>query len=116
MNSFLTRFLDLHKRYYSNTNYLFPADTENGVISNRAVYYYYRRICKKLGIEICKDKIKGTHSFRRNAITDVVNASGGNMIMASGLFGNSPAVAKKNYYTGIDMNAAADVLNQRKLS
>ncbi len=46
---------------------------------------------------------KGTHSFRRNAITDVVNASGGNIILASKLFGNSPEVAKKNYFTGIDM-------------
>lgn len=59
---------------------------------------------------------KGTHSFRRNAITDVVNASGGNIILASKLFGNSPEVAKKNYFTGIDMQDALECLNKRKFS
>lgn len=73
-------------------------------------------MCERLDIEIDKDFIKGTHSFRRNAVTDVVNSTGGNVIMASQLFGNSPDVAKKNYYTGTDMKNAVDVLNQRKLS
>ena len=59
---------------------------------------------------------KGTHSFRRNAITDVVNASGGNIILASKLFGNSPEVEKKNYFTGIDMQDALECLNKRKFS
>ena len=59
---------------------------------------------------------KGTHSFRCNAITDVVNASGGNIILASKLFGNSPEVAKKNYFTGIDMQDALECLNKRKFS
>ncbi len=35
--------------------------------------------------EIQKDLIKGTHSFRRNAITKVVNNTGGNVILASQL-------------------------------
>lgn len=60
--------------------------------------------------------MKGTHSFRRNAITDVVNASGGNIILASNLFGNSPEVAKKNYYTGVNVDEALEVLNKRKFS
>ena len=63
----------VHEKYYSDNQYLFPAEV-----------------------------IKGTHSFRRNAITDVVNAAGGNIIMASQLFGNSPEVAKRNYYAGAD--------------
>lgn len=116
LNEFLERFMAMHEKYYPNTKYLFPADNENGVISNNTVYNYYRRVCDKLNITICRDEIKGTHSFRRNAITDVVNASGGNVILASGLFGNSPKVAEKNYYTGIDMNVATNVLNQRRLS
>lgn len=73
-------------------------------------------MCRKLGIEITREVIKGTHSFRRNAITDVVNASGGNIVLASSLFGNSPEVAQKNYYTGIDMSEAATILNKRKFS
>ena len=71
---------------------------------------------KKLGIEVSAECIKGTHSFRRNAITDVVNATNGNIIMASQLFGNSPEVAKKNYYTEINFSEATNALNKRHLS
>ena len=67
-------------------------------------------------IKISRAEIKGTHSFRRNAITDVVNSTGGNVVLASKLFGNSPEVACKNYYTGIDLNEALEALNNRKLS
>ena len=60
--------------------------------------------------------ITGPHSFRRNAITDVVNATNGNMTLASQLFGNSPMVVNNNYYTGVDMESALTALNNRKLS
>ena len=53
---------------------------------------------------------------KRNAITDVVNETGGNAILASQLFGNSPAVACKNYYTGVDTGTALTALNTRKFS
>ncbi len=36
----------------------------------------------------------GPHSFRRNAITDTVNATNGNFELASLLYGNSAKVAK----------------------
>lgn len=116
LNEFLARFQEVHDRFYPDTDYLFPANTPTGVISNKAVYDYYLRILKKLNIKVCKDEIKGTHSFRRNAITDVVNASGGNIVMASKMFGNSPAVANNNYYTGLDFDQAAAVLDTRKFS
>ena len=86
------------------------------MITNNVVYRFYRRICDKLGIRISREETKGTHSFRRNAITDVVNASGGNLILAAALFGNSPEVAKRNYYTGINKEEALRVLNERKFS
>lgn len=116
LDDFLTRLKNAHAKYYSGNQYLFPADNENGIITNNTVYNFYRRMCKNLGIEISRELIKGTHSFRRNAITDVVNATGGNIIMASQLFGNSPEVAKRNYYTGADLKDAMQVLNQRKFS
>jgi integrase len=116
VNEFLTRLYDVLEKYYPNSEFLFPANTENGAITNNMVYQYYARTCKKLGIKICRDEIKGTHSFRRNAITDVVNASGGNLILAAELFGNSPNVAKKNYYTGINKEEALEVLNKRQFS
>ena len=54
--------------------------------------------------------IKGTHSFRRNAITKVVNNTGGNVILASQLFGNSPDVALKHYFTKADEEKARKAL------
>lgn len=80
------------------------------------VYHFYSRLCGRLGIKLSRETVKGTHSFRRNAITDVVNASGGNLMLASQLFGNSPQVVRKNYYTGMDMTDAVEALNQRKFS
>ena len=116
LNEFLERLYVVLDSFYPDSEYLFPADTENGAITNFMVYQFYSRICKKLGIRISRDEIKGTHSFRRNAITDVVNASGGNLILAAELFGNSPEIAKKNYYTGINKEEALEVLNKRKFS
>ena len=54
----------------------------------------------------------GTHSFRRNAITNVANLTGGNLTLASKLFGNSPQVANKNYYTGIDIDKVLEILEK----
>jgi integrase len=116
LSEFLERLREVHKDYYPDSKYLFPTNNPNGVITNNAVYNFYYRTCKKLGIEINREFRKGTHSFRRNAITDVINSSGGNIVLASKLFGNSPEVAKKNYFTGIDMNDALECLNKRKFS
>ena len=115
LKAFLKRLKEMQDSYYPNSKYLFPADTETGVITNRAVYYVYQGICDNLGIEISQDTVKGPHSFRRNAITDVVNETNGNIIMASELFGNSPEVAKQNYFTGTDLSVAVKVLNKRCL-
>ena len=111
LKRYFRRLKEMQDNYYPNSKYLFPADTDNGVITNRAVYYVYQSICEKLGIEISQDRVKDPHSFRRNVITDVVNETNGNIIMASELFGNSPEVAKQNYFTGINMSVATDVLN-----
>ncbi len=102
----MNRLKKVHDVYYSNS--------ENGVITNNTVYDFYRRMFKKLGIKQEKGIIKGTHSFRRNAITDVVNSTNGNLILAAELFGNSPEVIRKNYFTGIDTKQAIDALEQRK--
>ncbi len=101
---FLIRFKQIHYDFYRDSEYLFPADNSVGVISNNVVYKFYSRMCKNLGISISRELIKGTHSFRRNAITDVVHASGGNLVLASQLFGNSPEVAKNSYYTGTNLD------------
>lgn len=115
LREFLERLKVMHDKYYPDSNFLFPADTPNGCITNNAVYLVYQGICQSLGIEIVKDEIKGPHSFRRNAITDVINSTNGNAVLASSLFGNSPDVARKNYYTGVNLAAAKEILDQRKI-
>ena len=49
------------------------------------------------------------HSFRRNAITYVTNATNGNIIMAASLFGNTPDVSSKNYYLGADLEPSKSI-------
>lgn len=110
---FLNRLKDMHDRFYPDSEFLFPANTENGVITNNVVYGFYNRMCKNLNIVRVPGVIKGTHSFRRNNITDVVNATNGNVIMASTLFGNTPGVAEKNYYTGTNLAEAKEALKSR---
>ena len=115
LRKLLKELREVHDQYYPGSEFLFPADTANGVISNNTVYGLYRRICKKLGIAISRDFIKGTHSFRRNAITDVVNATNGNIVLASEMFGNSPAVINKHYLTSVELEAGRKALDKRKL-
>ena len=117
VKDFMKRLEAMLDEYYPDSEYLFPdRNTELGVINNNTVYRLYSRICRKLGIRISREETKGTHSFRRNAITDVVNSTGGNVILASKLFGNSPAVACNRYYTGIDYDEAYEAVSKRKLS
>ena len=111
LRKFLATLKNIHKDNEIQSEYLFPADSETGVITNNTVYNFYRRMCRKLSIPISREVTRGTHGFRRNAITDVVERSGGNIIMAAQLFGNSPEVAKKNYYTGLNMANALAVLD-----
>lgn len=110
LQAFLDRLRAVHEKYGIKSPYLFPADSETGVITNNTVYEFYRRMCRALEIPISRDTVKGTHSFRRNAITKAVNSSGGNVLLASQLFGNSPEVAEANYYTGLDMAEAKEIL------
>ena len=109
----LARLKRIDETYYHNSIYLFPNST--GVISNQVVYPFYVRMCKNLGINITKDMIKGPHSFRRNGITKFSNSPGGNIMMASVLYGNSPKCASSHYYSGINMDTARSILegNQR---
>lgn len=109
----LDKIREAHDRYYQESPYLFPNKSGDGVIHNSSLYNFYWNMCKRLGIEICHESRKGTHSFRRNAITKVVNETGGDIVMASQLFGNTPKVAMSNYYAGLDMDKAKSVLEKK---
>ena len=107
LQDFFKRLKESNDVYYPGCKFCFPnINSSTGVISNNVVYPFYTRMCKQLGIEISKDFIKGPHSFRRNGITKVSNAPGGNIMIASILYGNSPQSASSHYYTGIDMETA----------
>ena len=42
IENFLMRLKSMHEKFYPNSMYLVPANTQKGVIKNRAVYYLYR--------------------------------------------------------------------------
>ena len=72
MEDLLKRLKAVHVKNQLNSLYLFPADTPTGVISNCVVYKFYEKITTRLGIK--KDGVvTGPHSFRRNAITNIVS-------------------------------------------
>lgn len=100
----------VHRECGWETPYLFPAENENGCISINSVYNYYRRICHRTGIPIQADIIRGPHAFRRNAAERLSNA-GGNAEMVAKLLGNTPTVLKNNYYDGLNIVAAQELLN-----
>ncbi len=100
----------VHTEYGLNSPFLFPADNENGCISINSVYNYYRRICRRTGIPIQADIIRGPHAFRRNAAERLSNA-GGNAEIVAKLLGNTPTVLKNNYYDGLNIVAAQELLN-----
>lgn len=112
--SFLEKLKKVHDEYYPDSPYLFPADSENGCITNDTVYQFFRRMCQRQDIPITRECVRGTHALRRNAITDVVNNSGGNVVMAAQMFGNSPETIRKHYYTQDSLENQRNVLNKRR--
>ena len=111
LRDLILRIRDVHDRYGIKSEFLFPADTETGCISNYTVYEFYRRMCKKLGIKLCRDKMKGPHSYRRNVGSRIVNSSGGNIELATQILGNSPDVFREHYYTGAEREQMASALS-----
>nr|MCR5177970.1 tyrosine-type recombinase/integrase [Lachnospiraceae bacterium] len=117
IRDFLEKYREVCNDYFPGSKFLFPSDdTESGVINNRVVYRFYSRMCDKLGIKISREAMKGPHSFRRNGITRVANNSGGDLLLASRLFGNSPETAMRNYYTGYNMEKALSVLESESVN
>ena len=107
----LERLKEVHRLYYPGSEYLFPADSPECVITNNTVYNFYRRMCRALDIPVCQDTVRGTHAFRRNAISRYVNLDGGSIEDAARLFGNSALVAEKHYFTGMDVQRFRKVLD-----
>ena len=100
----------------NNKTYLFPSVSDpTKPIGNNAVYkFYYYKVCKDLGIDTSRDKIKGTHAFRRTGISNIIN-NGYSFEIAATLYGNSPRTAEKNYFVGLSLETAKSAIlgNQR---
>ena len=110
----LSRIRYVHKRFQIQSDFIFPANSETGCITNYTVYGFYRRMCKKLGIILCREQIKGPHSFRRNVGSRIVNNSGGNVELATQILGNSPEVFREHYYTGAERIQMVQALSGQK--
>lgn len=100
---------EVHIKYYPNSEYVFPdLNTKNGCITNNVVYRFYYRLCKKQGIELSREFVKGTHSFRKTLSTKIAESFG--VEIASQIAGNTPAVLNKNYNAGISLDRKYEIL------
>lgn len=106
----LERYLERLKTFHAlnriDSEFLFPYTNEYGCLSTNAVYKRYYRMCKKIGIPIKEGVIRGTHAYRRNFAKRIDDDR-----IASRLLGNSERVLRKNYYDGLNLTEAADILN-----
>lgn len=97
----LQKLKEIHDKDYPNNPYVFPSSkNKDKCISNCCVYELYKRICYKLNINLWDGHTKGTHSFRRNIATKLINKTNGNFELTAEIMGNSPEVLKDNYFTG----------------
>ena len=116
IEDFLGRLREAHDKLGLDSEYLFPSSrTCSGVIRANQIHNCYYKICKKLNISLSHEARKGVHSFRRNHITQAVNNSNGNIVMAAELYGNSVQTIRRNYYDKMDVDKALDVANTIKL-
>ncbi len=116
LNNLLDRIYVALEKYYPESEFLFPSnnpDLKLGIVTNKGVYDLYADFCKELGIELSRSKIKGTHSFRRNGSTDIVNKTNGNMQIENYLLGHTSGVALNNYYVGPAYDDMVSVLEKR---
>ena len=125
LREFLDRYLPVRNSYYPDSPYLFPSRRwdkerkcwdEGGMITDQTIPSDYARMCIRLGIKTDPLCIRGPHAFRRNAITETMVASGGNIDLTAQIFGNSPETIRKAYLLDMDYNAKLVALNgcQRK--
>ena len=120
LREFLDRYLPVRNSYYPDSPYLFPSRRwdkerkcwdEGGMITDQTIPSYYARMCIRLGIKTDPLCIRGPHAFRRNAITETMVASGGNIDLTAQIFGNSPETIRKAYLLDMDYNAKLAALN-----
>ena len=68
-------------------------------------YRAHKYACKKLGIDIDPNCLKGTHAFRRVHETAFLE-KGGTLDLASNVYGNSPRVVRDNYMLSVNADSS----------
>ena len=83
LKDFLSRLKIMHDKYYPDSKYLFPADTDNGAITNRNQRFHYKKNNETSGIrtlrihvksrDIASSNLKSKHLFGNynNCITNI---------------------------------------------
>lgn len=108
VREFLDRLIVFHQHNNINSEFLFPSKrSTTGCIDLKTPYRVFYEMCKDLGIKLDKSLPKGTHAYRRNFAKRIGDAD-----LASKLLGNDERVLRKNYYDGVDMRKALQVLSQ----
>ena len=111
VREFLDRLIIFHQKNNINSEFLFPSKrSTTGCIDLKTPYRVFYEMCKDLGIKLDKSLPKGTHAYRRNFAKRVGDAE-----LASKLLGNDERVLRRNYYDGVDMKRALQVLSQGHL-
>ncbi len=111
LQELLDELQEAHDKYFPDSPFIFPANNGIGCLNLHTVYNFYYRLCEKLNIPLCREEIKGTHSFRRNFAERVDDEE-----MASKLLGNDRRVLRKNYYNGLNLENAQYKLAEHRFS
>ena len=97
LDEFFTRLKKHNDVYHPGSNYLFPNENEPlGCMSLGGTYKIHEKICKKYGIPISKELIKGTHAFRRVHETAFLNETGSTQ-WSEGIYGHNERTVKEFY-------------------
>ncbi len=105
INDYLYRLKENNSIYHPDSNFLFPNEKQpSGCISLGGVYKIHEKICKKLGIPISKDFIKGTHAFRRVHETEFIGETGSSKLSEE-IYGHTEKTVDEHYR----MKQAAEV-------
>ena len=97
LKEYFERLFVVLEKYYPKSEYLFPCDLESKKpVTKKQIKDFFDYQIKKLSLK--KDGLTlGLHSFRRNAITNMIEKGGKDIFAVADMFGNSPQTIESNY-------------------
>ena len=110
LEDFLTRLKNNNDIYHPDSEFLFPDEQQElGCITPYVTYRAHVKICKKLGIPIDRNVMRGTHAFRRNHQTSFLE-EGGSIELAAKVYGNSPNAIDNHYRLKMNSSISASIV------